>query len=58
MGSIDPRTTNSERKTSLSNAISAVLIADGIQVKTHLINGMDLGHIRVLRKKSDFLHGS
>lgn len=58
MGSIDPRTTNSERKTSLGNAISAVLIADGIQVKIHPINGTDLGHIRVLKKELDFLHGS
>jgi hypothetical protein len=58
MGSIDPRTTNSERRTLPSRAISAVLIADGIQVKTHLTNGMDLEHIRVLRNKSDFLPGN
>ena len=41
MEPIGPRTTSSERNILLSNAISAARIADGIQGKTPLINGMD-----------------
>lgn len=40
MEPIGPRTTRSGKNILLSNAISAARIADGIQGKTPLINGM------------------